>query len=150
MYVERLYRDRFTTDQEIIISFSGGLAIQCFLQPSDSPSEPRVACGEYNRQRCAGTQVLEGLRAEAMAADQAHTQAVAAARQEESQLWQERLRQAEAAAQQQVREAPHAIFYTCPAKQDTSSWSKVMHSTCIHLRGLKHTRHSPICTYLGT
>ncbi|CAL5221203.1 g3352 [Coccomyxa viridis] len=47
-------------------------------------------------------QVLEGLRAEASAADQAHTQAVAAARQGESQLWQERLQQAEAAAHQQV------------------------------------------------
>lgn len=51
---------------------------------------------------CACAQVLEGLRAEASAADQAHTQAVAAARQGESQLWQERLQQAEAAAHQQV------------------------------------------------
>ena len=54
--------------------------------------------------------MLEALRAEATAADQAHTQAVAAARQGELQLWQARLQQAEATAQQQVCEAPAAVF----------------------------------------
>ena len=53
--------------------------------------------------------MLEELRAEARAADQAHTQAVAAARQAEAQLWQERLQQAEAAAHQQVSEASAAV-----------------------------------------
>lgn len=48
------------------------------------------------------TQVLGLLRAEIRAADQAHAEAVAAARQGESQLWQERLQKAEAASQQQV------------------------------------------------
>ena len=48
------------------------------------------------------TQVLEGLRAEIRAADLAHTEAVAGARQGESQVWQERLQRATAASQEQV------------------------------------------------
>lgn len=48
------------------------------------------------------TQVLESLRSDARAADQAHSEAVAAARAGEAQQWQQRLQQAESAAQQQV------------------------------------------------
>ena len=48
------------------------------------------------------TQVLESLRSDARAADQAHSEAVAAARAGEAQLWRQRLQQAESAAQQQV------------------------------------------------
>ena len=52
------------------------------------------------------TQVLEGLKAETRAADQAHTEAVAAARRGESQLWQEQLQKAKAASQEQVSPCP--------------------------------------------
>ena len=48
------------------------------------------------------TQVLEALRAEARTAEQAHMEAVAAAKTGEAQLWRQRLQHAEAASQQQV------------------------------------------------
>ena len=48
------------------------------------------------------TQVLEALRAEARMAEQAHMDALAAAKAGEAQLWQQRLQHAEAASQQQV------------------------------------------------
>ncbi len=47
-------------------------------------------------------QVLESLRSDARAAEQAHSEAVAAARAGEARAWQQRLQQAESAAQQQV------------------------------------------------
>lgn len=54
------------------------------------------------------TQVLEGLRAEARAAEQAHMEAVAAARSGEAQLWQQRLQEADVAAQKRLQEAEAA------------------------------------------
>ena len=50
--------------------------------------------------------MLEALRAEARTAEQAHMDALAAAKTGEAQLWQQRLQHAEAASQQQVRQKP--------------------------------------------
>ncbi len=58
-------------------------------------------------------QVLEALRAEARTAEQAHMDALAAAKTGEAQLWQQRLQHAEAASQQQVWQKPPVQHTLC-------------------------------------